>query len=144
MTFGDNYVINTPRGVETYFRQIIMALEKCGAEIVYFCEHDVLYYPSHFDFIPAQKDKFYFNINVWRWKYPEDFAVTWEANQVAQQVCYREYALKWYKEKFKQIKAGNFNRSYEPGGRDKTQYEQFKSGQPNIDIRHGNNLTKSK
>lgn len=144
MTFGDNYVIEAERGVETYFRQIIKALEKCEADIVYFCEHDVLYHPSHFDFTPSKKDKFYYNTNVWRLKYPEDFAVTWECNQVAELCCYRETALTWYKEKFKQVQAGEFNRSYEPGGRDSKKYEQWRSEEPNIDIRHGANLTKSK
>ena len=144
LNFGDNHVVKGERGTETYFRQIITALEKCEADIVFFCEHDVLYHPSHFDFTPPEKDKFYFNINVWRWKYPEDFAVTWEANQVAQLICYREHALKWYKEKFEQFKNGKFDRSFEPGGRDKTQYEQFKSDEPNIDIRHEGTMTKSK
>ena len=144
MSFGDNYIIDAERGTKTYFRQIITALEKCKADIVYFCEHDVLYHPSHFDFTPEKKDKFYFNLNVWRLKWGEDFAVTWDANQVAALSCYREHALKWYKEKFKEVETGKFNRSYEPGGRDKTKYENWKSEQPNIDIRHGGTMTKSK
>ena len=141
---GKNIHLPLKRGVETYFKQIITALENSTADVVYFCEHDVLYDPSHFDFIPLVKDKFYYNTNVWRWKYPEDLLVTWEANQVAELCCYREKALKWYKDKLKEIENGEFNRRYEPGGRDKNLYENWQSEFPNIDIRHGKNLTKSK
>lgn len=144
MDFGKNIHIKLERGVKAYFSQIIAALEASTADIVYFCEHDVLYHPSHFDFVPPEPDKFYYNHNVWRWKYPEDFCVSWDANQVAELVCYREHVLNWYKEKFKQIEAEDFDRSYEPGGRDKTKFEVFWSTEPNIDIRHGENLTKSK
>lgn len=141
---GTNIVIHEPRGYSAYFKQIIAALEASTADIVFFCEHDVLYHPSHFEFTPKEKDKFYYNQNVWRWKYPSDHFVTWDANQVAELCCYREHALGWYKEKFKQIESGKFDRSFEPGGRDETQYEIWRSEHPNIDIRHGANLTKSK
>ena len=61
--FGDNIHIPMQRGLEAYFTQIISALEKSKAEIVFMCEHDVLYHPSHFEFIPERKDKFYYNQN---------------------------------------------------------------------------------
>jgi len=144
MDFGKNIVVNGERGVLSYFRQIVAALEASTAAIIYLCEHDVLYHRSHFDFIPPTKDKFYYNHNVWRWKYPEDLMVHWNANQVAELCCYRELALAWYREKLKQVESGEFNRSYEPGGRDINLYESWNSEYPNIDIRHGENLTKSK
>jgi glycosyltransferase involved in cell wall biosynthesis len=141
---GRNIRIKGERGVLSYFRQIVAALEASNAETVYFCEHDVLYHPSHFDFTPPTKDKFYYNHNVWRLRVADGFAVTWAANQVAELVCNREFALEWYRKKLAEVEAGTFDRSYEPGGRDVTQYEAFRSEYPNIDIRHGDNLTKSK
>lgn len=137
MAFGKNIHLPLKRGIDTYFKQIITALENSTAEIVFFCEHDVLYHPSHFKFIPTRKDTFYYNHNVWRWKYPTNLAVTWKANQVAELCCYRELALEWYRNKAKEVE---FNRSYEPNGRT----ESWMSEYPNIDIRHGDNLTKSK
>lgn len=141
---GLNIHIKGERGVLSYFRQIVAALEASKAEIVYFCEHDVLYHPSHFDFKPPTTEKFYYNINVWRVRAIDGKAVTWEANQVAELVCYRELALAFYRKKLAEVEAGNFDRSYEPGGRDVAKYEQWQSEYPNIDIRHDNNLTKSK
>ena len=48
------------------FKQILSALEAQDTDIVYFCEHDVLYDPSHFEFTPPKKDVWYYNVNVWK------------------------------------------------------------------------------
>lgn len=140
---GKNIYLPLERGKLTYFKQILAALETSTSEVVFFCEHDVLYHQSHFQFTPPSKDKFYYNLNVWRIR-PDGFAVTWEANQVAELCCYRELALEFYRNKLKEVEANQFNRSYEPGGRNKELYENWRSPSPNIDIRHGKNLTKSK
>lgn len=140
INFGKNIHLPLERGYETYFTQIITALENAKEDTIFFCEHDVLYHPSHFDFIPSDDSTFYYNLNVWRWKYPTDHFVTWDANQVAELCCNRELALEWYKRKLEQLKSGKFNRSFEP----EDKYENWRSKEPNIDIRHGENLTKSK
>lgn len=141
---GKNIHIKGERGWSTYFKQILAALEASDAEIVFFCEHDVLYHPSHFDFTPPQKDKFYYNHNVWRVRTSDGKAVTWDANQVAELCCYRQHALDYYRGRQKEVEEKGFNRSYEPGGRDKTKYENWRSEFANIDLRHGANLTSSK
>ena len=143
MNLGKNVHINQERGVETYFTQIVAALEASDADIVYFCEHDVIYHESHFDFIPPSKDKFYYNQNFWRIR-EDGFAVHWDANQVSGLVCDRKLALEFYKNRLKEVQEGNFNRSYEPGGRDESKYKAFFSPFPNIDVRHQGTLTKSK
>ena len=68
----------------------------------------------------------------------------WDANQVSGLVCYRELALQWYKEKLQQVQRGEFNRSYEPGGRKSDQVIAWKSLYPNVDVRHEHTLTRSK
>lgn len=135
---GTNVVVDGKRGYETMFRQILAALEASSADIVFFCEHDVLYHSSHFDFTPPEKDKFYYNHNVWRVR-SDGKAVTWDADQVAELCCYREHAIAWYKDKLAQAE---FNRSYEPGVRGEN--GNWRSEFPNVDVRHGDNLTKSK
>lgn len=141
--FGKNIHLPLKRGTETYFKQIIAALEASDADIIYFCEHDVIYHLSHFDFIPERKDIFYYNQNFWRVR-KDGFAVHWDANQVSGLVAYRELALNYYKERLDAIRRDGFSRSYEPGGRDPSKYQTFKSEYPNIDIRHGGTMTKSK
>lgn len=147
ISFGTNIVLPLKRGYIAYFKQIIAALEASTADIIFFCEHDVLYHPSHFDFVPARRDKFYYNQNVWRLKYPEDLAVTWDADQVAELCTYRETALHWYRRKLAEVEAvglEKFNRKFEPGSENAEPNEVWRSEEPNIDIRHGHNLTKSK
>lgn len=142
MDFGQNIVLPLKRGVETMLKQIIAALEASTVDIVFFCEHDVLYHPSHFDFIPKKKDKFYYNQNWWK-VWSDGFAAHWDANQVSGLCSYREYVLQYYKERLKEVEEKGFNRSYEPGARDESKYEVWNSDFPNVDIRHDNNLTTS-
>lgn len=140
---GTNIVIDGERGYLTMFRQILAALEASSADIIFFCEHDVLYHPTHFDFSPIQKDKFYYNQNFWK-VWPDGLVAHWEANQVSGLCCYKELAIAWYKTRVHELETGAvFNRSYEPGGRDINMYMVWNSPFPNIDIRHDNNLTTS-
>lgn len=139
---GKNIHVKEERGILTMFKQILIALENLDTEIVFFCEHDVLYHQSHFEFTPPKKDKFYYNLNFWK-VWSDGLVAHWDANQVSGLVCYREHAIEFYRNKVKEVEAGNFNRSYEPGGRDKAQYEVWNSAYPNIDIRLGTNLTTS-
>lgn len=140
---GTNIHIQEERGYKAYFKQILAALEASTADIVFFCEHDVLYHQSHFEFTPPRRDKFYYNQNFWRVR-EDGFAVHWDANQVSGLVCYRSHALTYYRERIKDIDINGFNRSYEPGGRNPDLYEVWNSPFPNIDIRHKGTLTGDK
>ena len=138
---GHNVHLKLKRSYLTMFKQILTALEVSKAEYIYFCEHDVLYHPSHFDFIPPDKSKFYYNRN-W-WKVREDgLAVHWDADQVSGLVCSRELAIEWYKERVATFDPDDFDRKFEPPG-DDTQ-EGWRSEFPCIDIRHNKNLTFNK
>lgn len=143
MTFGDkNVIINEPRGYKAYFQQIIAALETSTAEIVFFCEHDVLYHPSHFEFTPPERDTFYYNQNWVKVRYPFDgTGVSWDADQVSGLVCYRELALDWYRKKYAEYEKDpeHFDRKFEPAPS-----EAWRSKEPYVDIRQPNALTKSK
>jgi glycosyltransferase involved in cell wall biosynthesis len=141
MNLGQNIVIEGKRGILTYFKQIYSALEASRSEVIFFCEHDVLYHPSHFEFTPPSKDKFYFNVNVWKWNSEKEYGVKVDdCKQVSGMVCYRELALAFYREKLKQVEDGQFDNHYEP----QTSRESFSSALPNVDIRHTHNLTKSR
>lgn len=141
---GKNIHISAERGYLTMFKQILAALEASEAEIIFHCEHDMLYHPSHFDFTPPKKDMFYYNHNFWRVRTSDGFAVHWDANQVSGLCAYREHLLNYYRKRLKEIETDGFNRNYEPGGRNKKLYEAWWSEYPNVDIRHGGTLTKSK
>jgi len=140
---GKNIHLPLKRGVLTMFKQILAALEASTAEIIYFCEHDVMYSESHFDFVPEHKEIFYYN-TAW-WKIRKDGkAVSWGANQVSGLCAYRSHLLNFYRKRVSELEKKGIDRSYEPGRRDKTLYETWKSKVPNIDIRHEGTLTRGK
>jgi len=149
--FGDNFAIPMERGYLAMFKQILKGLEELKTDVVFFCEHDVLYHPSHFDFIPQRKDTFYYNVNVWKVR-AEDGHALWVDNcrQVSGICVYRETAITHYKERIAMVeKAGKFERNmgFEPGTSDRVNWEHkfraenWKSRYPNIDVRHDKNLT---
>lgn len=153
--YGDRTILmDGERGPLMMHRQILAGLRASPAEYVFLCESDVLYHPSHFEFTPKRHDVYYYNTNVWRWKYPENFYV-WTDNlqQVSGLCAHRELLIDFYEKRIAQIERDGFNRHYEPGVK-QTIYPRMKGGVygvenwqsefPNICIRHEANLTKSK
>jgi glycosyltransferase involved in cell wall biosynthesis len=148
--FGKNFVIDEPRGYKTMFKQILKALEESDADIVYFCEHDVLYHPDHFTFTPKE-DKFYYNGNYWMVR-KDGFSIHYDVSPLSGLVCYRESAIKHFKERLALIEKQGFGyyMGFEPftHGRIKwdfwRDFEIFMPENPNIDISHDGNLTKKR
>lgn len=138
---GKNIVINRERGYETMFIQILTALEASDADIIFFCEHDVLYNKDYFEFTPPDKDTWYYNQN-WVKVFNDGLVLRWQADQVSQICVYRVVAIDFYRKRLETFRAGKFDRKFEPmsGSGAKTWYSKY----PNIDIRHSSNLTYSK
>jgi len=166
MKFGDKHVVLEGRvkSYPTMITQILAALELSSAENVFFTEHDVLYHPSHFDFIPPRDDIYYYNINNWRWRWGTDVAITYDTlSSLSGMCCNRELAIKHYKYRIKVMKDQRLDErrgreprwarkfGYEPGtkkrhrgGITNEDHEVRKSKFPNIDIRHGRTFTHPK
>ena len=130
-------------------KQILKGLSYIPDGDVFLCESDVLYHPSHFDFMPSFDDAFYFNTNVWRVHFPDGLA-TWtdDLQQVSGVCAHRDLLLDFYQRRVEQIKRDGFNRHYEPGPKQSVMRNvpilNRKSEYPNIDFRHDANLTASK
>lgn len=159
MDFGRNIVLDLPPGITTMTKQILTGLEASTADVVFFCEHDVLYHPSHFDFTPSRKDVFYYNTNVWRWDYPKDRYITYDHLRSLSGLCVRrETALEHYRKRLKLIEErGLQDTSREPvwirkmghePGKNRSPIpeltEEWKSPESNIDIRHRGTITRRK
>lgn len=141
-----NIYLPEERGYLTMFKQILAGLEASDADVIFLCEHDVLYHPSHFDFTPPKKDIYYYNQNWWRVRTTDGFAVHWDANQVSGLCSYREHLLKFYRERVAHVTKNGYKNGmgFEPGGRNTDKTHAWKSEYPDIDIKHGNNLSKNK
>lgn len=150
--FGKNIVLDKSPSYLTMFEQILVALANSDADIIYFCEHDVLYHPSHFDFIPSSSDTFYYNENVWKVNYETGKAIHYDCKQTSGLVAYRTLLLEHYKKRVELVKINGYSSSmgFEPGTHHRSERVDdygsvdYASEWPNIDIRHSNNLTSSR
>jgi len=147
-----NIVLPLKRGNLTMFKEILAGLEASEADIIFFCEHDVLYHPSHFKFVPPQKDKFYYNENVWKLRVSDGHAIHYDCKQTSGLCAYRDLLLKHYRKRVEMVEKNGFTRAmgFEPGTHNRAERvddyksESWKSEFPNIDLRHDNNLTESR
>ena len=145
--FGDwNIVVDLPRSPLTMHYQIYAGLEQIGTDVVFLCESDVLYHPSHFEFTVPTSEIFYFNTNVWKVRYPDGHAVWSDDLQQVSGICAsRKLLLEFYRHRVTQIEKEGFNKHYEPGPKlGNYQTANWQSTYPNVDIRHRNTLTASK
>lgn len=148
MDFGDKniYFPSLKRGYLTMFKQILGALENSSSDIIFFCEHDVLYHPSHFDFTPSDKNKFYYNQNFWKLRMSDGHAIHFDANQLSGMCAYRELLIEEYRKIVNFIEKEGFtikSVSFEPGTRDGRAMV-WKSKDPIVDVRHDTNLTRNR
>jgi hypothetical protein len=164
INFGDNFVLDLQPSYLTMMKQIITALENSIGDYVFFCEHDVLYPLSHFDFIPARDNIFYYNDNVWRWDYPKDRLITYNRLMSLSSLCAnRQFVLNHYRARLEIIEENGWDKDmrHEPdwarkwgyelgtkkrkrGGFTDDDFETWKSEHPIVDIRHNRTFSKPK
>lgn len=163
--FGDRrFVFDLQRGYITYLKQIIKCLELAEEDYVFFCENDVLYHQSHFDFNPPRDDVFYYNNNVWRWKLWDFKLIKYDNMRPLSCLCVnRKFALDHYKRRMKAAEEMGLDEfrsreprrgriwGYEPGtkkrrrgGFSDDESEMWTSEGSNIDIRHRRTFTSIK
>jgi hypothetical protein len=163
INFGNNVVLEGHvRSYPTMLRQIILALETAKEDVVFFTEHDVLYHPSHFRLNIERDDVYYYNINNWRWLYPDGILTSFDGlSSLSALYCNRELAIKHFNYRLKVAIDQQLdpNRSREPrwarkfgyepgtkkcktGGITDEDYVKTTSEYPNIDIRHGGNFSR--
>ena len=150
--FGENIVLPLQREKLSIFKQILAGLEALDTDYVFLCDDDVLYSPSHFDFLPPKDDTFYYNLNWWRLRLTDGFSVHWDAKQSNLLCANRILLVNEYRERVRKVEAEGWKHGgYEPGTRSlkrggfsDSPSGTWRSKEPCIDIRHGRNLTKDK
>jgi len=154
MDLGTNIVMNIGSSQLSMFKQILVGLIAIETDIVFFCEHDCLYHPSHFDFVPPEKDIYYFNRNVWSVRADTGETLHYaDMKKTSGLVAHRGILIEHYTDKVKLIEKEGWSQrkhGFEPG-RKKSKgrpndydWEYFVSDCPYIDIKHDNNLTKTR
>lgn len=146
--------IAEPRGYLTMFRQILTGLEALTSDVVYLCEHDVLYAPEHFARDPIRPDRPTYNQAVWKVSAEDGRALHYRCSQTSGLSCARDILITHYRQRIARVAAeGQFRRTmgFEPGTRqtrhggiDDLEHDTWQAPVPNVDIRHGSNLTPSR
>ena len=164
LEFGRNFVVEGKRSYLTMLEQILVALKNSTSKYVFFCEHDVLYPKSHFDFMPPKDNIFYYNKNVWRWWIYYDHAIKYDKMLPLSCLCTnREFALNHYLLRKQKMEEWGLDRlrsreprlvrtwGYEPGtkkirqgGLTNDDFDTWSSEYPVIDLRHKNTLSNPK
>ncbi len=164
LDFGRNIIVCGKRGYVTMMSQIITALEESTAKYVFFCEHDVLYNPTHFEFTPPKNDIFYYNENVWRWEMGSGKLVRHDRMiPLSALCCNRLLALKFYQYRWKKMEEIGLEEfenpqskvmrvwGFEPGTKKKKRggltdddFATWSSKSPIIDIRHPGTFSPTK
>lgn len=123
-------------GYKSMYEQIKAGLEAIpDNSIVYLLEHDVFYHPSHFAKLPKSKNHVYFNTNRYYWKPGMNgFYKARGKRAMSQGVAYKNVWLNHVKERLAQWERGEKTKMRIP-------FYNFESERPNVDIRHGANLT---
>jgi hypothetical protein len=150
--FGKNIVLDLQPGYLTMFKQILAGIEASSADLICLIEHDVLYHPSHFNFIPPEKDRFFYDENRWFVDYNTGRAVHYRACSTSMLCAYRELLLTHYKARVARVEKDGFTYKigFEPGnhppprGVDNYGRATWFAEYPCIDIRHSGVLTRSK
>jgi len=151
LDWGDNIYLDLERGYLTMFKQILAGLKKTNSDVVFFAEHDILYHPSHFDFIPERDDTFYYNQNVWKVDAKSSKCLHYLCSQTSGLCAYRNLLLDHYERRVDYVEKNGFSRKigFEPGTHKRIPKlngisDVWMSEFPNIDIRHNKNLTLSR
>jgi hypothetical protein len=144
--------MTAPRGVLTMFRQILAGLLTLDTDVAFLCEHDLLYHPSHFAFTPPDRDRVYYNTHVYKLDVETGQCVTYRAKQVSGICADRALLVEHYRTRVERVARDGFSlrMGYEPGTHrraervDDLTSDEWRSNGPNIDLRHGANLTPSR
>lgn len=137
LSFGKNICVGLkPRNYLSLYEQLLIGLEAADEDaLIYLCEHDVFYHPDHFRFIPPREEKIYYNLNRFYFNRNKNFFLKAIGKRaLSQGIAYRNILLDHAKEQVKARKMGIASPCMGPFWNFETEY-------PNIDTRHGGNLS---
>lgn len=137
LDFGTNICVGIkPRCYLSLYEQLLTGIEATDKDsIIFTCEHDVFYHPSHFEFTPPRKEKIYYNLNRFYWTRNQEFFLSTVGKRaLSQGVGHREVFLAHAKEQVTSRKIGAASPCLGP-------FKNFESKYPNIDVRHGSNFS---
>ena len=158
VTTGKNIVVgDIPRNFLSIYKQIDAGLKDINSKYVVLAEHDILYAPGYFDFIPPKDDVLYYNDNRWILHSADRIFSRNSKNALSQLFCSTELLRAVVSERLKTLSnsvlEGRFivsdgvkSKLKEPGFEKDSKYKYafYTALKPNIDICHGQNFLAKK
>jgi SAM-dependent methyltransferase len=168
LDFGDNICVgDIGRSHESLFTQALTGAKAATTKYVALAEHDCLYSPEHFNWVPPTDDLFYYNVNHWLvvWGSKQTGLYSYYRRKVLSQlICNRRLFIAAVEERLVILKQGAQIRKGLPGacepgvcsnrdafvgitGKDlgkvpgNYKAKAFTTKIPNLDIRHGQNFS---
>lgn len=149
IAFGNNVILSLGGDYLEMFKKILLGLQTIKTDIVFFCEDDVLYHPSHFEFTPSKQDVYYYDQNVWRVRVKDSHAIHYDTNQLNMLCGYRDFLIRHYTERVRRVEKEGFSlrMGFEPGTHHRRErVDEYKADfwnalYPTLDLRHDKNLT---
>ena len=128
------------------YKQILKGLYAAEQDYLFFCEHDVLYHPAHFEFVPPRDDTYYYDGNVVKYRLSDRKVVTYDCKWLSQLCANREILIDHYEKRLQMIADGKKAYGYEPGSGQSKKIDNYKADKwysdgTSIDVRHGGNWT---
>jgi glycosyltransferase involved in cell wall biosynthesis/predicted O-methyltransferase YrrM len=139
LNFGRNICVGPkPRSNRSIYEQILAGLEAAEPEsVIYLCEHDVAYSPSHFAHVPEIKERIEYNQNRYYWAPGQtEYLPARGKWPLSQLVAYREYLMQQVQTALQQDEPSS---ELYRGVRT----HRYESERPNVDIRHGKNFSQN-
>jgi hypothetical protein len=137
LDFGKNICVGMkPRCYLSLYEQLLTGVKAAEKDsLIYLCEHDVFYNPTHFEYIPPRKNKIYYNLNRYYWTLNAGFFLNAIGKRaLSQAVGYKDVLVAHAKEQVWARRKNIASPCFGP-------FKNFESRHPNVDIRHGGNFS---
>ncbi len=165
--FGENVCVgDIGRSHLSIFKQVLAGVERVKTKYLALVEHDCLYNKEHFNWIPPEDDKFYYNVNHWLVRYRDGMYSYFRRKVLSMMIANTVLTLKATMEKVDILKSGiiirkgqlgaceygvcdnrkaylNYKASQKDLGKDIALYKAcaFRTEIPCLDVRHGRNFS---
>lgn len=119
MDFGDNLCLGEiGRSHHSLFTQTMVGAKAADTRYMALAEHDCMYTPEHFNWIPPDDKHFYYNVNHWyvQWNNRRSGEYSYQRRKVMSMlICDRELYLRAIAEKIRMLETGFEIRKGQPG-----------------------------
>jgi hypothetical protein len=116
LEFGKNICVgDIGRSHHSLFTQALIGAKAATTKYIALAEHDCLYTPEHFNWIPLDDEHFFYNINQWYVQYKTGEYSHQRRKCMSGLICNRELFIRAVEEKIRMLETGFEIRKGQPG-----------------------------